>query len=171
LGIEAWDDRKIAQMIANYRRNGVSEGGVVPLSDLLVERLRRTKSDIDTVALAKAIVANAAVSTDGLTTYKELWTEFRPGEEWVGNKSQQIMGNALSRVVSYCVRHRLPILTVLVVQSGTRALDPKAITNIANDSRELGLDVGPDPSAFVDRQRDLAREVVVEAMPEESFGG
>ena len=83
----------------------------------------------------------------------------------MGNKSQQIMGNALSRVVGYCVQHGLPIITVLVVQSGSRALDPKAVVNIANDARDLGVEVGPEPDKFIERQRELARTVAAHSLP------
>ena len=168
--LSSWGDDKIERMIANYREKGVTEGGVVSLAELLVAQRRRIKSEIDTVALAKAIVTNAKAAADGLTTYKDLWTQFRPGESWVGNKSQQIMGKALSRVVGYCVDHRLPILTVLVVQSGSRTLDPKAVANIVNDARDLGVEVGPEPEKFIERQRELARAVADDALPDDEAG-
>ena len=162
-----WGDDQIERMIANYRKSAETEGAVFSLTELLVAQRRRIKSEFDTVALAKAIVSNSSAAADGLTTYKELWTEFRPGEPWVGNHSQQVIGNALSRVVGYCVDHGLPILTVLVVQSGSRTLDSKAVANIANDARGLGVDVGPEPDDFINRQRRLARAIAAEALPED----
>lgn len=165
MGLERWEIDKIKRMIANYEDKGATKGGVFPLAELHLELRRRIKSDISPVNLAHSIVARAAAAPDGLATYKELWTEFRPGEEWVGNKSQQIIGNALSRVVGYCVRHGLPILTVLVVKTGSRILDSAAVANICNEARTLGVTVGPEPDKFIDRQRELARSVVHAALP------
>lgn len=170
LVLESWPNDKIEQMIVNYRERAVRTGGLYTLAELLVEQRRRTKSEIDTVALAQAIITKAAAAPDGLATYKELWMQFRPGEPWIGNASQQMMGNALSRVVGDCVQHGLPILTVLVVQTGSRALDPKAIANIANDARDLGVDVDPEPDKFIERQRELARAVAIEALPNDDAG-
>ena len=165
----SWDVDKIKRMIANYEGKGATEGGIFPLSKLHLELRRRIKSDISPVELAHSIVARAAAASDGLVTYKELWTEFRPGKEWVGNKSQQIMGNALSRVVGYCVRNGLPILTALVVKTGSRTLDPAAVANICNEARTLGVTIGPEPDRFIDRQRELARSVVLAALPSDDF--
>ncbi|WP_300974480.1 hypothetical protein [Sphingomonas sp. LHG3406-1] len=165
--IESLKDSQISHVIRRYRERGLSEGGTFTLAELLMEQRRRLKSDLPTVGLAAKIVELARSSNDGLVTYKELWEAFRPGEQWVGNKSQQIMGNALARVVEYCVRHNLPVLTVLVVQSGSRKLDPKAVANIYNDARELGVDTGPDMEAFIARERVRAREVSSEKLPSE----
>lgn len=165
--IGSWNDKQIASVIERYRKRGLTEGGPFSLSELLMEQRRRIKTEIPTVALVRKIVELARGSADGLVTYKELWTAFRPDEEWVGNKSQQIMGNALARVVEYCVRHQLPVLTVLVVKTGSRKLDPKAVSNICNDARDLGVTVGPDEGRFIDEQQEAARAVVLAQLPDD----
>ena len=169
MNIESWNDKQIASVIARYRKRGLTEGGPFSLADLLMEQRRRIKTEIPPVALARKIVELARESDDGLVTYKELWIQFRPDEAWVGNKSQQIMGNALARVVEYCVRHQLPILTALVVKTGSRTLDPKAVSNICNDARDLGITVGPDEARFIDEQQSAARTVVHAQLPDDEI--
>lgn len=168
--IEDLNPDQIASIIRRYRERGLTEGGNWSLADLLMEQRRRIKSDLPPVEVARKIIEQASASTDGLTTYKDIWSAFRPGEDWIGNKSQQIVANGLARVVEYCVRNGLPILTVLVVQSGGRKLDPKAIANIYNDARELGLPVTGDMQAFIDDQREKARAVVASQLPDEAYG-
>jgi hypothetical protein len=165
--VQSLTDRQIADVIRRYREKGLTEGGPWSLAELLMEQRRRIKSDLPTVAVAKKIIELASASADGLTTYKEIWTAFRPGEDWVGNKSQQIVANALARVVEYCVRTGLPILTVLVVQSAGRRLDPKAVANIYNEARELGVTTGADIPSFIENEREQARRVVAAQVPDD----
>lgn len=167
MDIQTLTDRQIADIIRRYREKGLTEGGPWSLAQLLMEQRRRIKSDLPTVEVAKKIIEFASASVDGLTTYKDIWTAFRPGEDWIGNKSQQVVANALARVVEYCVRNGLPILTVLVVQSGNRKLDPKAVANIYNEARELGVSTGSDISAFIENQREEARKVLAAQLPDD----
>ena len=53
----------------------------------------------------------------------------------------------------------------------SRALDSKTVANIAKDARELGMEGGPDPDDFIKRQRELAKAVTAEALPQEAAGG
>jgi len=58
-------------------------------------------------------------------------------------------------------------LTVLVVRSSNRKLSSKAVENIFRECRELGVDVGLDPKAFVDKQIELSRAVVNDQLPDD----
>jgi hypothetical protein len=62
------------------------------------------------------------------------------------------VAQGLFDVIGYCVRNRLPIITVLVVRGTTRRLSPEAVKNIYEECRELGVDTGPIPEAFVNDQ-------------------
>jgi hypothetical protein len=152
-------DRQIADVVRRYREKGLTEGGPWSLAELLMEQRRRIRSELPTVGVARKIVELSSKSPDGLTTYKDIWSAFRPGEAWIGNKSQQTVASALARVVAYCVRNGLPILTVLVVQSASRRLSPEAVANIYNEARELGVPAGLDAGAFIEDQRARAREI------------
>ena len=90
-----------------------------------------------------------------------------PNTPWEGHKNLRIVADSLFRVIRYCVMHQLPILTVLVVRGSNRRLSAQAIENIYQECRELGVDVGPDPKAFVDSQIKLSREVIVAQLPSE----
>ncbi len=90
-------------------------------------------------------------------TYGELWRKFNPDTPWSGHGTQSIVKNSLGRVVGYCVDNKLPILTVLVVPTTTRALTDKAIENIYNECRLLGVSTGTSARKFVDDQIERSK--------------
>lgn len=110
-------------------------------------------------------VAVAQQSEDGLCTYGQIWSEFRPNTPWEGHKTLAVVASSLGRVVHYCVTNNVPILTALVVQTGTRLLSQEAVQNIHNECRDLGITVGSDPEAFVKRQAELARSLALHDLP------
>jgi hypothetical protein len=75
----------------------------------------------------------------------------------------------LSRVIEYCIRHRLPLITVLVVQTGSRRLHPRAVQNIYEDARKWGVSVGHDSAAFVAGETSRSLELVVEDLPDDAL--
>jgi hypothetical protein len=166
MSISDLSDAQLDQFDANYRRLNKMDGGKYSLSEILLERRRRSPSAFGVREVAAKIVELSASSPDGLITYGDVWNAFRPGRPWEGHKTLRIVADSLYRVVHYCVANRLPILTVLVVRGGTRRLTSEAIENIFNECRDLGVNVGHDPSAFVDRQIELSRAVVSENLPE-----
>ena len=76
-----------------------------------------------------------------------------------GNATQQLVTNALARVLAYCVTHGMPIITVLVVRTSERRLSELAVQNIFREANELGVQTGPDPDAFVNAQRTASIEL------------
>lgn len=166
--ISEFSDDELDTFEARYRAMGKTDGGIFSLKEILLERLRRRPNVFGTRETAAKIVELASTSLDGLVTYGDIWKAFRPDQPWEGHKTQQIVASCLGRVVHYCVTHDLPILTVLVVRGDSRQLSPEAILNICNECRELGLQVGPDPSVFIARQTTLARGVAIAQLPLES---
>ncbi|AOL22595.1 hypothetical protein Ga0102493_111569 [Erythrobacter litoralis] len=154
--ISSLSDKQLTNLEKNYLANGVEVGGPYSLAEVRLESLRRTPSALDPVAVAKAIVELARASEDNLTTYGELWNRISPGQPWKGNATQKAVANALTRVVAYCVTHKMPIITVLVVRTDQRDLSELAVENICREAQELGVDTGPDPKAFIEAQRVAA---------------
>jgi hypothetical protein len=115
--------------------------------------------------VAAKIVELAARSDDGLVTYGDIWKAFCPNIPWEGHKTLRIVANSLGKVIYYCVTNQLPILTVLVVRGGNRKLSSKAIENISRECRELGVNVRPDPKAFVENQIQLSRTFIIDQLP------
>lgn len=153
-------DRELINLENNYVAKALTTGGRFSLAEVRLEKLRRLPSQLDTVALAKRIVELARQSPDGLTTYGELWKSFHPDAEWKGNATQQILANALGRVVAYCVSEGLPIVTVLVVRTGSRKLSEEAIDNIYEEAVSLGVNAGNSAEEFVAQQTQLAMRLV-----------
>jgi hypothetical protein len=160
-------DEELDRFEANYRRANKAEGGRYSLSEILLEKIRRKPSPFGVREVAAKIVELAALSNDGLVTYGDIWNAFRPSLPWEGHNSLRIVADSLLRVIHYCVTNRLPVLTVLVVRTSSRKLSNKAIENIFRECRELGVDVGPDPKAFVDKQMELSRAVIIEHLPDD----
>lgn len=153
MSISNLTDRQLTTMQANYSRQGVTVGGTYTLAEVLLEKKRRTPSVLNAVEVASAIIRQARASDDSLTTYRALWGEFYPNVEWKGNNSQRIIRNALGVAIAYCVANRLPIVTALVVPSLTRKLTEKAVSNIYNEAKWLGVDVGLNAAEFVASQQ------------------
>jgi hypothetical protein len=161
-------NKELDRFEASYRRANRTEGGKYSLSEILLEKRRRKPSEFGVREVAAKIIELAALSADGLVTYGDIWNAFRPGMPWEGHKTLRIVADSLYRVIHYCVTNKLPILTVLVVRGSNRRLTSEAIENIFNECRELGIDVGLDPKAFVDRQVKLSRAVVLDTLPTDS---
>jgi hypothetical protein len=162
-------DSDLDHFEANYRRANRTEGGKYSLREILLEKRRRKFSAFGVREVAAKIIELAALSDDGLVTYGDIWKAFRPDTPWEGHKTRRIVSDSLYRVIHYCVTNRLPILTVLVVQGSNRKLSSKAIENIFTECRELGVDVGLDPKAFVDKQITLSRAFPVDSLPDDSI--
>jgi hypothetical protein len=158
-------DKQLDIFEGAYRKAGKIVGGKYSLSEILLEKKRRRPSVFGVREVAAKIIELATESSDGLVTYGDLWKAFCPNTPWEGHKTLRVVADSLGRVIHYCIINNLPILTVLVVQASNRKLSDDAIRNIATECRELGLQVGPDPGAFVDHQKTLARSVIVEQLP------
>ncbi|HZQ00784.1 MAG TPA: hypothetical protein VFB13_14675 [Reyranella sp.] len=152
-------------MERRYVEQGRTEGGPYTLFEIRIELRRRLPSTFDPRIVASKIVELAQANPNGLTTYKALWDVLRPGEAWKGHNSQTTLGNALGTVIAYCCQNRLPILTVLVINGSIGALTDKAIFNIAQECRDLGMDTAPNDRAFVERQVEAAKAITVAALP------
>jgi hypothetical protein len=165
--IEDLSDEQLDNMEANYRSKNKTEGGKYSLSEVLLEKKRRRPTAFGVREVAAKIIELTKASDDGFVSYGEIWTAFRPSIPWEGHKNLRIVADALGRVLHHCVKNRLPILTVLVVQSANRKLSSKAIQNIYNECRDLGLDVGLDPTAFIENEVEAARALVIDQLPDD----
>jgi hypothetical protein len=159
MSVQNLTDKQLVTMIRNYRNRGVSEGGRWPLSDLLLEERRRKPSAFPPRDVVSTILTLSQQSPDGLVTYLDIWRSFLPERKWEANNSRRIIADALFRALAYCVDNDLPIITVLVVRTQDRKLSSEAVENICEESRELGINVGPDPVAFVEGERAKALEI------------
>lgn len=162
-------DEAIASVISRYRAQGKKDGGPFTLAELLIEQRRRKPSAFPTVEVARLIVELSRRSLDGLVTYKQIWTHFRPDQPWQGHGSQTVVRDALYRVIGYCVAHGLPVLTVLVVRTQSRKLSDEAVANIYAEAKEFGLEVGLVASDFVRQEAFKSRSLSVEALPAEDI--
>jgi len=163
--IEELSEVELSRFIRNYQASDKSEGGIFQLSELLVERLRRTPTIKSPRDVFKFVVEAASAATDGQTTYQEVWGFLQPGEPWKGNHSIKVVGGTLGAVIAYCVQNELPIVSTLVVQSGNRKLSDRAVQNIYNDCKLYGVNVGPIAEKFVARETQRARELNLRDLP------
>jgi len=168
MSIEDLTDDQLKTLVENYRRNNRTEGGKYSLKEVLLEQRRRTPSPFGTREVAAKIVELARQSNDGFLTYGELWHSFRPDLPWSGHATQQIVAQSLFRVIGYCVRHKLPIITVLVVRGANRQLSPEAVQNIYNECKELGVETGLNPGAFVKDQITMSKSLALHDLPDEA---
>lgn len=159
--------KELDNLEANYVRLGKTTGGKYSLHEARLEKLRRQPNPFGTRESFIKIIELAKGSSDGKLTYADLWSAFRPDEKWKGQGTATIVKQALGRVAAYCVDHGLPIVTVLVVHSANRELSDKAKENIFNAARDLGVDVGADPEAFVERQIVGAMKIATDHLPAE----
>ena len=117
---------------------------------------------------AAMILELARESDDQVTTYGELWKSFRPDSPWLGNATQRIVCQSLAQVIAYCVRHKLPIVTTLVVNGGKRKLAAAAIQNIYQECKKLGVVTGSYPETFVEEQIAKSKALALHDLPDDS---
>ena len=168
MSISDLTEHQLNVLEANYRRAQKTEGGKYSLSEVLLEKKRRKPSLFSVRDVAAKIVEGAGLSNDGFVTYLEIWKAFRPNVPWEGHKSLRVMSDTLDRVIYYCVKNHLPILTVLVVRTDNRMLSSQAVEGIFKSCRELGVDVGFDPKQFVDNQIELSRTFLPDTLPDDA---
>ena len=165
MGIRDLSDEQLENMENNYRDKGVAEGGKYTLAEVRMEKLRRSGSVFSGKTVVTKIRTLANASDDGLTTYLDLWNDLYPDREWKGDNSRRIIMGDLDPALHYCVKHSLPIFTVLVVRTGRRDLTEKAINNIYDRCRELGVEAGPNSADFVAREREAALAFDISDLP------
>ncbi len=170
MGIEELSDEQLNTLEVNYRRKNQFEGGKYSLAEVLLEKRRRLPSPFGAREVAAKILELSAKSDDGLITYVDLWNALRPTERWKGHGSLKILSNALSRTIEYCVKNRMPILTVLVVRGAQRRLSQEAVERIYAECKDLGIDVGLDPTAFLKRELDRSRNIRPDGLAQETDG-
>ncbi len=163
--VDQLSDRELQNFIGAYEREGKTQGGIFTLSELHVERLRRSPSARPPRDVVGFILDRVSASDHGSVTYLELWDFLMPGVPWKGNHSIRVVGSSLAAVVAYCIGNGLPLISPLVVQSGSGALARRAIENIYNEARLYGLDVGPVPEDFVNEEARKARALRPEQLP------
>lgn len=156
---------RLRDMERRYVKQGVTEGGPYSLYEIRIELRRRLPSEFDVREVASQIIKLAQASPTKLTTYGALWKVLLPGRKWEANNSRRIIRNALGNVIAYCYRHRLPILTVLVINASEGALTEQAIANIAGECRDLGMDTGTDDHAFVESQVAASQTLIAKDLP------
>ncbi len=165
MGIRDLSDKELENFIRNYRKAGKTEGGIYTLAELLMEQLRRSGSVFSGKIVATKILTLAQSSDDNLTTYHDLWNDLYPDREWIGHNSKRIIKDDLDLAIHYCVKNKLPIVTVLVVPKIKRRLTEKAINNIYNRCRELGVQTGLIATEFVDQQVEAACNLDISSLP------
>lgn len=158
-------DSALKDLIARMREAQDTSKAPYTLAQLLMEEGRRTRvGAFPTIEAAQKVLELAQSSPDGLTTYKEVYHAFRPDAEWKGNAPQNEVTNALGRVGVFCIANGLPLISTLVVNSGTRDLTEDARNNLYNFARERGVDVGSDRDTFIAHHQERARQVAVESI-------
>ena len=150
---------ELQTMIQNYQRNKVAVGGIFTLAQLRLEEKRRAPSRFSGSEVVGGIIQLVRNSSDGLTTYGELYDLLSSGLRWKGNATQSEMSRALDRGIYYCAENSLPILTVLVVRQ-TRKLGPEAVQNIYDECKGIGIQVGVSPEIFIEAELKRCREFV-----------
>lgn len=159
-------DSTLKDLIERMRAATDTSKAPYKLSDLLAEEHRRQPVGVfPTVETAQKVIELTRASGSGVTTYKAIWSAFRPDEPWKANASLRQVTNALSRVGFYCIWHGLPLIPTLVVNGTKGELTEEARDNLYNAAQERGMSVGPDRDAFVDEQQRLSRQLVIDQLP------
>jgi hypothetical protein len=157
--LEELTDREIENFVKSYEREAKTEGGIYSLAELRVEKLRRLPSARPPGEVTRFVIKNASKSPSGTITYNELWNFLSPGVPWKGNHSIKIVGSTLGAAIAYCIKNKLPLVSTLVVRTGSRTLSDRAIEAIYNDAKAYGLNVGLDAKEFVIREAQKARDL------------
>jgi len=158
--IEDCTDKELEALRNNYHNKGKTEGGPYTLPEVNRELLNRRASDMDGKTISEAIVKLATQNENGFTSYGELFKEIHK-KDFLGNNSQRIISADLDRAIHYCISENWPIVTTLVINQSENDLTPKAIENIYDSCRELGLENMPlSKEEFIRSEQERSRQLL-----------
>lgn len=162
MSVQSLFNEELLSFIQNYRKAGKKEGGKYSLAELCVEELRRKGKNYSGEEVVNTILKLSKNATDGLVTYKQVWSTFCPDREWKGNCTQNEVSNMLCSATHYCAslkEQRFPFVTSLVVRQHSRKADEMAKKNIFHAARDLGINTGHDVEAFYLAQMAASRQL------------
>lgn len=108
MSISNLSDAELDAFEENYRKASKTEGGKFSLREILLEKMRRRPNPFGVREVAAKIIELANSTNDGLLTYGDIWSAFRPNLPWEGHNTLRIVADSLGRVVHYCVMNKLP---------------------------------------------------------------
>jgi hypothetical protein len=163
--IRELSDDQLENLEQNYRKKGLTEGGKYSLREVLSEKLRRQGKNYTGRDVAKKILELAQSRGDGKVTYKELWKEYYPYKEWQGHASVSEVKAALGAAVNYCIESDLPLITSIVVQSGSGENSAEAKENMRKAAQEWGYPIHQTAEEFVNKQANETRKLDPDKLP------
>ena len=156
-------DVELDNLVENFTKRGVGAGGHYTLKEVRKEILSRICKGIDGMNVVRQIIKLAAKSHDYKTTYGDLYCALWPNSDWEGHGSMTKAMLALRAAIHFCADNSLPMFSTLVVPTNRRRLSEKAKTNIYETCRDIGMEVGTNPSEFVIWQANQAAVYVQKA--------
>ncbi|WP_022684114.1 hypothetical protein [Sphingobium bisphenolivorans] len=147
---------ELTRMIGNYDARGLTVGGKWPRSDLAIELDRRKTSIYEPVRLARLILAECHKAADKRVSYKDLYQAWHGERHPLGQYWVNQLTDGLGVLGAWCWDHGLPIISVLVVNDGTRELSPKAAINIWTALRDRFSETPDSVDEFARQQGEAA---------------
>lgn len=145
--IRDWTEKQINNLIANYDRLGQIEGGRFSRAQAVLELERRRGGDFDGREAAQLILSMHGRNPGKAVTYGAIWNHYFPDRAFVGNHSQQIVGQILHAAAYYCAVNGLPIVTAIVCKANGQITD-QAKSNMYAAGEAWGINVGKSPEDF-----------------------
>lgn len=147
---------QIKQMIANYDKAGVTEGGKWPRAELVLALQRLKVPSYPLLELAGKILSMSHASDDKRVSYGDLWLAFNEGPIPAGQHWVRPMLNSLEALGVWCFDRGLPLINILVVNGDKREIVEKTLQTMWDAAKLRGLSVPMDLREFALEQANAA---------------
>ena len=154
--IDELSELDIKRMIANYDKNGVTEGGKWPRAELVLASQRKKVASYPLLELARKILSMSQASDDGRVSYGDLWLEFNDGPIPKGMYWVRPMLNSLEVLGVWCFDRGLPLINILVVNGDKREVVEKTLQVMWDAAKLRRLPVPYDLREFAAQQASAA---------------
>ncbi len=162
--IQDWAKDQINNLIANYERKNCTEGGLFTKAQAMLELERRAGGSFDGKEVTRTTLEKRETATDGCVRYGDIWCHYFPEKQWVGNRSENIVGQALHATAYYCATNNLPIVTALVSQAAGHITE-QAKQNMFDCASDWGVAQGIDVDEFYDINIAELQELGADNLP------
>lgn len=147
--ITQYSDQGLRNLLANYGKRGVTEGGIFSRQEVQMELFRRDCLPYDGYTIVALIMDLAKRSDKGFVTYQTLWQALNPNDAGWGPYALRQCMKAMGAANYICARANLPFVATLIVCADTGMWSEQAVLAIASTAEMLGVRAQQTAEDFV----------------------
>lgn len=164
MNIQDWTKIQLSNLLSNYERQNLTEGGPFTKAQVILELERRAGGKFDGEDVTRVILDLRDKTSVGVVRYRDIWHHYFPEQRWTGNSSGNTVGQALHAAAYYCATNNLPIVTALVSQAAG-SITKQAKQNMFDAANDWGVAKGTNADEFYDINIADLKKLRAESLP------